>query len=629
MRTDLEEALLRDRDDPRLWAVYADWLESQGDVRGALASLMLKREAQPSRAMEEAFLGQARLIQSLTPESLKTLATRGDARLAPVFRRGFLFSAGASQASDFEALIHHPSSAFLDTVILESVELEAWFATIDRPLPWRRLEVRADEAESIDLSALSSRLPFLETLTLESPCEDVTFPSLPSLRRVRVRGPHVSNVTSLLKASLPALEAVELLTARERVWEAPQLDPLILALEPRISKLSQIVLEGSPGETTRRLLQKHVFVRTFDPPDRVFPISLREGLEASFAVFRGELTSEQRSSLVALGALAGVKRLAITQCVLRLGSLPLHVVRFSGTGEVPLVARGAISHLAKHDRALDAVAFTLSGSNNVANAWSVGPHVALTDVEAKRRKLVPIARRDESAYSRNELARSVLGALAGLDPGLDVLEELLALLDHGSTEVLIGAALEQGEQLPLFTEHVETPEPADEEYEDEDEEDEEEDGYEDDEFEVADPWGAAPVNVPDFSPVEVTIAAGEDDPEDDLDPPTADAATADEDEVWTQGPVDLPEHHDALPGDPIVEPEVELINRPNDEDPCARCHLPGEVARCEVCLDDVCRACAGPSAFTAWDEERPFACTQCQPIDPGRVLAPAPRARRG
>ena len=54
MRSELEAALLHHRDDVKRWAVYADWLEASGDPHGALASLMLRRETKPSRALSEA-----------------------------------------------------------------------------------------------------------------------------------------------------------------------------------------------------------------------------------------------------------------------------------------------------------------------------------------------------------------------------------------------------------------------------------------------------------------------------------------------------------------------------------------------------------------------------------------------
>lgn len=622
MRTDLEQALLRDRHNVRLWAVYADWLESAGDVRGALSSLMLKREAAPSRAMEEALQAQAPLLASLMPTSLGTLDTRGSPRLAPVFRRGFLFSGGATQASDVEALVTHPSAAFLDTVLLESAELAEWFGSVSEPLPWRMLELNASE---IELTPLAPHVPFLQTLRLEAPCDELTFAPIPSLRRVQLRGPSTENLAALLEAELPALEVIELLAPRGDARTAPELDALVEVLAPRVARLSRVVLEGTPGPATARLVEqhRHVLVRTALPPERLFPTPLYlEGPEASFAVVRGALKHEHRETLTAFAKLAGAKRLTLTESVLDFGSGPLTVLQFNGEGEVPIVPRIAVQQLAKKDRTLDAASFTVSVSNNVASAWSVGPHVAFAS-DLKKRTVMPVSRRDEGAYTRDELTRAVLGALAGLDPGLDVLEELLDLLDRGSTHVLIGASLEQGERLPLFTDFAPAP-PEEEEYEEEEDDGDEEEyqlSADDDGWDPVDPWGAAPVNVPDFGPVEASAPEGEEEPDEDLDPPLHDASSADEEELWVEGPVELPEHHDSLPGDRIAEPELELLERPQTT-ACPRCQQHGETERCVQCLEEVCRECAGPAAHAAWDEQRDFSCFQCEPLWAGRFVRP-------
>lgn len=78
--------MLERRDDATRWAVYADWLEVNGSPRGALMSLMLEREARPSRALHDAVAATDRLRFDLTPLPLRTLQARG-VRERPVFRR--------------------------------------------------------------------------------------------------------------------------------------------------------------------------------------------------------------------------------------------------------------------------------------------------------------------------------------------------------------------------------------------------------------------------------------------------------------------------------------------------------------------------------------------------------------
>lgn len=627
MRSELEAALLQHRDDVKRWAVYADWLEAAGDPHGALASLMLRREAKPSRVLSEALTAQAGLISTLTPESLKTLATRGFPRLVPVFRRGFLFSAGAEQASDFEALVSHRSAALLDRAILEagSAEtLDEWLSTLKGPLPWRSLELSVrDGEEPLDVGPWLQRLPYLEELTVRAASREIEFASSPTLRRVRIHSASAENVASLLGVELPAFTALEVL-AHE--YDPEPLDSIANTLASKWSTLSEVLLEGEAGEDTRRLCArkdspKRVVVRAGEGSLEDFPTRLHRELETSFVVLHGELSPEREQAITQFALLGGVTRL-----VAFVGAAQgLTLIRLHGSGEAPLVPRVALQQLVKKDRSLNGVALTLSSSNDAASAWSFGPHVARVD---EKRNVLPLSRRDDAYHSRDQLTRDVLDALLGFDPGLDVLEAMLLALDAAAPRAWVGALPAAGERLPLFTDHEAQPE-----VEETDEYDEEPDEDEDEEYEwdteEADPWGGEPVNVPDYGPVEV-VAAGaseeaiaEEEPDEDLDPPLHDAFTADEEEVWTEGPVDLPEHHAHLPGDPIVtEAEVELQERPTLV-LCVRCHQPAETARCETCHEELCRSCAGPQALVAWEEERAFSCSQCVPSAEGKYVRPS------
>ena len=626
MRSELEAALLQNRDDVKRWAVYADWLEAAGDPHGALASLMLRRETKPSRVLSDALTAQAGLISTLTPESLKTLATRGFPRLAPVFRRGFLFSAGAEQTSDFEALVHHPGSALLERAILQVVGTETlgqWLALVNGPLPWRSLEVtvRSDDDDPLDLGPWLARLPYLEELSVSVENGQVEFGPSATLRRVRIREARPPNLVSLFGERLPSLTALELVADED--W---QLDPLASELQAGWPRLTEVLVEGRVEGETRRLCArkdgpKQVVVRAGEGSLEDFPLRLQRELETSFVVLHGELSPEREQAITQFALLGGVTRL-----VAFVGAAQgLTLIRLHGSGEAPLVPRVALQQLVKKDRSLDGVALTLSSSNDAASAWSFGPHVARVD---EKRNVLPLSRRDDAYHSRDQLTRDVLDALLGFDPGLDVLEARLLALDAARPRALGGALPAAGERLPLFTDHEAQPE-----VEETDEYDEEPDEDEDEEYEwdaeEADPWGGEPLNVPDYGPAEV-VAAGpseeaivEEEPDEDLDPPLHDAFTADEEEVWTEGPVDLPEHHAHLPGDPIVtEPEVELQERPTLV-LCGRCHQPAETARCETCHEEVCRSCAGPQALVAWEEERAFSCSQCVPSAEGKYVRPS------
>lgn len=665
----IEASLLERRDDAREWAVYADWLEANGSPRGALASLMLRRETNPTWAFADALKAHAGLLGDLTPEPLKTLATRGHPRLAPVFRHGFIHSAGAADAADFSTLVQHPSCALLDVALLAPAntdELEAWFETLNAPLPWRQVEVIID-ADAVSLRKLLARCPRLERLKLVAwnPPEELDLAGL-KCPHVIFEGASPPMLRALVESRAP-VKRLELRRTREEdagQREDGELDELVDAFLPLWRQLDEVVLEGSVGENTRRAClagarPRRLVVRTPAPSAESFTVPLSRSEEISFALFNRPLTDADHQVIADYAKLAGVSRLVLHTREVPLARRTGTLLRPHGTGDAPLVARVIAQQLVKTDRALDAVAITVSVSNDVTSAWSFGPHVARADTP---KKSIPISRREEGRFTRAQMVRELCESLAGFDPGLDVLDEWIAALDQPEVRTVLGDAPRPGEDVPMFTDFAANqPEPdADEdedfdedEYEDDDEEfdpvdrrdamahqvdaDREREArwYYDDEFE--NPWGAAPQNVPDYGPLPVkevepavivgaslkpTANALDDDPSDDLDEPLHDAWSANEEEVWSEGPVDLPEHHQVPIGEVFDEP-TELPNGSYlpDAAPCAHCTQHRETARCSQCRDEVCRECAGPKSTAAWDDGRDFICKQCSPASTGKFVA--------
>ncbi|MFT3712294.1 MAG: hypothetical protein QM817_32005 [Archangium sp.] len=671
----IEAALLQRRDDVREWAVYADWLEANGSPRGALASLMLRREVTPTFALTEALKAHGALLSDLTPEPLKSLGTRGLPRLAPVFRRGFIHSAGAADATDFQMLVEHPSCALLDTVILKPdgmPALAAWLETVKAPLPWRRVEVQFNaQNQDVNLTALFERTPRLEHLTLAlwQP------PSSLELRGLGAESVTFHGATPLmLRALLPfkeqKLKRLEVCQGRNEYGERDegQLDELVEALGSLFKRLDEVVLEGAIGEDTRRAClagarPKRVVVRAPEPIADSFAIS-EEREETSFALFNRALTKDDEAAITQYAKLAGVTRLVVHTRVVDLGARQLSLLRLHGTGEAPLFARVVAQHLVKGDRTLDALALTLSQSNDITSTWAFGPHLARPETP---KKTIPVARREEGRFTRHQVVREACEALLGFDAGLDVLEVLLSAFDFPEVRTLIGEPPSGAEQVPLFTDFVKD-EPVEEEEEDEDEDgyyDDYEDmggadrrdalahqvgddgpndprSWYDDDFEEfgSSQWGAAPENLPEYprpeapapasEPVVIgaslkpTANAEDDDPEDDLDARTHDAWSADAEELWTEGPVDLPEHHRVPIGETFEEDEnpgeLPRGTYVPDAVPCAQCGLLRETERCELCRDEVCRECAGVKSLADWEERRAFHCAQCTPSS-GKYVA--------
>ncbi len=624
----LEAAVLEHRDDPTRWAVYADWLEVNGSPRGALMSLMLEREARPARALHEAIAGTDRLRSELTPAPLRTLQARGVVREAPVFRRGVLSMTSALEFSEFEALLNHPSATLLDRARLvpgSAQELERWIQAITRPLPWRRLEIvlgPRGEAAQLDLTALMRWLPRLETLRLErlGVLEAFTLGKAPALRTMEVVYACEAIIDGVRR--LPSLERLELLLDVANRYQPEGGEPAE-TFAPNLHQLrnvGELVVEanvrgGLPGVIEARK-PGTTLVRAINAVDGPGLVPWLSQVEQSLLIIRGALPAELREAVVTCASTSGAQRVAMQHATVRLDGAALTVVRLLGTGEAQVVPGAVARQLAKRNRVLDVASVCLSDSNRSIASESLGPHVSAPGVRNR-----PIARRDESASFRDRVVRDVIEALLGFDPGWGVLERLVTELDFAPTDLVVGAPLSAGERLVMFTERV-SHAPEDDEDEDEggeEEQEEEEDGWylED----VENEWGAAPpdernspegfVYVPE--PEQPRVLPGgfaDDDIEDDE--PFIDAVDADEGLIWSESPVEIPEHHLGSTGDPdetIVEPEPQPLD--DEVQTCSRCQQMAMLARCSSCERDVCLSCVPGGERAAWDESRAFTCLDC------------------
>lgn len=633
----LEAAVLGRRDDPTRWAVYADWLEVNGSPRGALMSLMLEREARPTRVLQDAVAATDRLRTELTPAPLRTLNARGVVREAPVFRRGVLSMASALELSDFEALLNHPSATLLERARLapgSADELERWIRAVARPLPWRRLEIvlgPRGEAARLDLSGLMRWLPRLETLRLErvGVLEAFTLGQPPALRAIEVVYACEAIVEGVRRLrSLPRLELLLDVTNRYQP-EGRQPAEAFASNLHLLENVGQLVIEANVHGSLPAVIEARrpgsTLIRAINTVDGFVPWLSQ--VEQSLLIIRGGVPLELRDAVVACAIASGAQRVAVQHSTLRLDGAEVTVVRLLGTGDVQVVPGAVARQLAKRNRALDVASVCLSDSNSSITSESLGPHVSTPGVRNR-----PIARRDESASFRDRVVRDVIEGLLGFDPGWGVLEQLVTELDFASTEVVVGAALSPGERLAMFTERALRP-PRDED--DEDEEGEDEEGeYEEGEYDdfSMNEWGEAPpdarnspegfVFVPE--PEQPRVLPGgfaDDDAEDDE--PFVDAVDADEGAIWNESPVEIPEHHLGSTGDPdetFVEPEPQPLD--DEALACSRCQLMAMLARCSSCEREVCLSCVPGGERAAWDEGRAFTCLDCE----GEGLRVEPRA---
>lgn len=623
----LERAVLDDRDDGRRWAVYADWLDARGSPFGALAALMLEREARPGPQLDVEIDARLRAVEGLLPPSLRTLAARGAPTLVPVFQRGFPHVAGAMDEADFAALAHDPLFQFLDRVELRPGSLDAlvgWFESAP-PLPWRHLTLVLTDEPDLTLAPVLACLPRLRSLRVETgePCASLDLGHPAPLVEV-----------TLVPGSVPAVEAVLALPSLERLAVkldpgnrydprgADELEPIAEALFRRSARLSSLVLEGQAGVSSALLAGPGRLLRALDATEPPFS-SWPGGRELAFVLVRGELTEAHERHLTGFARSAGVSRLVAQRSTLRTVAGVVSVVQLSGVGEAPLVPRVAADQLARQFPGLDAVGFACSLSGGAVAAWRFGPHVG-TAAPARGRRRVATKYLDGTWDRREVVLRQVLASLVGVDPGPGVLERLVDDLELAPLRVWLGLELDPDETLPLFTELAPV---ADE---DEggadalaDEDDEEDEDDEDASWRLEEPeqLGLEPDPNVVFSwpapdpPPDVRVLPGahleDDPPEDDLDPPAFDSADATPEEVWTQSPVELPEHHDATVGDPIaVEDESSLTEGQHFAlERCTRCQGFAPLRACADCHADVCAACwEQPAAF---EEDAVTLCLDC------------------
>jgi uncharacterized protein (TIGR02996 family) len=90
----LEDAILRDLDDPKAWLVYGDWLQSEGDPRGELVTIQTSLEAKKSAKLtnraKEILAQHHDALPGPLREYPKTLDRKADDAFE--MRRGFVYS---------------------------------------------------------------------------------------------------------------------------------------------------------------------------------------------------------------------------------------------------------------------------------------------------------------------------------------------------------------------------------------------------------------------------------------------------------------------------------------------------------------------------------------------------------
>jgi uncharacterized protein (TIGR02996 family) len=257
---ELAAAIVAAPDDEQAWSVYADWLEEQGDPRGELMSLQLRRGAKKQDKQEGLEARETALLARHRRHFFGDLPVDAgaDDRVRVTFRRGFFDEARLSHPVDLKSLLELESSRFLRTLVARCYEV-AQVAEIlgERPLPatLRHLEIGvpieryAPERGRIDLGVATRGLRHLERLAVR--CHEIALSSLetPALRELEI-GARQLELHAQGFASLRGLELLDI--QAEDISGTEVLSALFEAPPPRLHALTIRNVRGAP--TVHQLL---------------------------------------------------------------------------------------------------------------------------------------------------------------------------------------------------------------------------------------------------------------------------------------------------------------------------------------------------------------------------------------
>jgi len=244
---ELEAALLANPDDDEAYAVYADWLQTQGDPRGELAAIQLQLTKDPKNKKLKS--QETKLLEQHKAHLLGPLADFDDMLLDVEWHMGFIRKATVKnvyERSDLYdeptrdpvaveevlgLLLDHPSARFLQDLTVGIVEFEDnGYGGVAKEIGKRHLpalrrlflgdfiyeETELNWSSIGNAEPLYKGVPNLRSLTLRSGSMTLGKMSLPELRElVTITGGMSSDaVKSVCSASWPKLERLSLQLGR-------------------------------------------------------------------------------------------------------------------------------------------------------------------------------------------------------------------------------------------------------------------------------------------------------------------------------------------------------------------------------------------------------------------------------
>ncbi len=564
---ELEAALLANRNDPRLWSLYGDWLEAQGDPRGQLVSLMLAREARPTQPLLNA---QRELIrthrQALLGSTFNDYLDEDNGK-ASVWRRGFLAEAHLDRVELLEEALTHPSTALLEGawLVLPINQWPEWLALLEqhRP-PWLRLRVQLVSGEDeLPLAPLLACLPRLEALRVEGAwgtlvtLEGCQSPALRQLQLVSIGG--LSG--TLETEAFPALEALWVLESEHLDLEALRAG----SCWPRLRVVAEHPEEEEedvPPEDYRRC----------DPE----LLGDWESAGLAFVVVAAPVTEEQvRASLASV---TGLERLVGRFATQRWGGRTVTCIALHGPPSTDLFPYALARALERELHGIPVACFGRSAKTGKVQWLVLGPDGL---------RLPDVVREDDAL-------RTLVDGWLGLDPGPQALNDVAVSLASAAPVDLVGNRRDYepltplNDVDPLLAPPGPTPEPFDD-YEGDNGEAEERalEAQQVQERLEREPGELRAAAVADEAPPEEEPEEVDEAEEEEPQAPVflEDAATAEregpaatEEDPGIQDPLlfeNLPEDFDALPA----------------EEACAACDEQTQTRPCSRCGDRFCIAC--------------------------------------
>lgn len=250
---DLETAIVNDPENVSGYAVYADWLQSQGDPRGALMALQLSRPRTPER--------DKAIAAHLASNRAYLLGPLAVHRKQKVFgwELGYIHTVNLDRVEDgeradvLEQVLQHPSGRFVVYVVFNDDEedVQPVVDVLVRHAPATLRSLHLVAKSGVDYHRLWPAVPRLRELSLVRSVGRIgplDLPALESLRAIE----SADVITALAQANWPMLRRLEVDLPSN---SDASFDELLSALHRELPRLETLVINNARdiGKLVREL----------------------------------------------------------------------------------------------------------------------------------------------------------------------------------------------------------------------------------------------------------------------------------------------------------------------------------------------------------------------------------------